>query len=327
MQIEQDKIKNILVVRNDRFGEFLLNIPALRALKENFPVASLIIIVDPKVKELAQNIPYVDKIISWGREKHTLFSRFKLFLKLLRIKADMAVILNPSKEFNLLSYLAGIPIRAGYDRKLGFLLTHRVKDKKASADKHEVEYNLELVAAVGAVTPDKRISLGLDLDLSEINLPRFSLADLGDFLVVHPFTSDQRKQWPLINFQELVRRLAEELAQKVIIVGGPDEAPANCQIFDYPNSSIINLVGETTLIQLAYILKKGRLLISGDSGPVHLASSVGTPVIAIFRNDLPGKTAKRWGPWGQGHIVIEKDSLSAILVEEVFQKTKEVLKR
>jgi len=86
-------------------------------------------------------------------------------------------------------------------------------------------------------------------------------------------------------------------------------------------------VNKTTLPELAALLKRGSLVVSGDSGPMHLATAVGTPVIALFRNDLPGKTAKRWGPWGKNHIVIEKSNLNNITVDEVFSKVKEVLNR
>jgi ADP-heptose:LPS heptosyltransferase len=68
------------------------------------------------------------------------------------------------------------------------------------------------------------------------------------------------------------------------------------------------------------------LIISGDSGPVHLACAVGIPVVALFRNDLPGKTAKRWGPWGKGCAVIEKDSLNDITVDEVLNLLRQIIK-
>ncbi len=86
------------------------------------------------------------------------------------------------------------------------------------------------------------------------------------------------------------------------------------------------MVNRTTLPELAALLGRVGLLISGDSGPMHLAASTGTPVIALFRNDLPGKTAKRWGPWGSGHIVIERPDLEGITVDEVISKVKEALK-
>jgi len=79
------------------------------------------------------------------------------------------------------------------------------------------------------------------------------------------------------------------------------------------------------LLELAVILKNSKILISLDSGPVHLASCVDTPVLAIFRNDIPAKSPIRWGPRSKKSIVIAKNNLSDITVEEVFDKVKEVL--
>jgi ADP-heptose:LPS heptosyltransferase len=76
------------------------------------------------------------------------------------------------------------------------------------------------------------------------------------------------------------------------------------------------------LKQLAALLKKCKLLISGDSGPVHLAACVETPVIAIFRSDMPQKCAVRWGPSSEGSIVVQKNNLADISVEEVFEKVR-----
>ena len=93
------------------------------------------------------------------------------------------------------------------------------------------------------------------------------------------------------------------------------------------SKDIVDLINQTSLVELAAVLKSCSLLVSCDSGPMHLAAAVGTPVVALFRNDLPGKTAKRWGPWGKGHMVIEKASLNDISVDEVFNIVKKQLQR
>jgi len=112
----------------------------------------------------------------------------------------------------------------------------------------------------------------------------------------------------------------------VVIIGGREQQNKNIELYSDLSDRIVNLTGKTTLRQLALLLKRCRLLVSCDSGPVHLASCVGTPVIAIFRNDIPGKNARRWGPWGKGHIVIEKNNLCDITVDDVLNKIKEILK-
>lgn len=308
-------IKKILAVRNDRFGEFLLNIPALRALKKSYAGAKLTLLVNPYVQELTRCIDFVDEIITWENIRHKFSEIYKFGKELKAKKFDLCLIFNPSKESNIISFLARIPIRVGYNRKWAFLLTHRMEDKKYLGQKHEIEYNLELLSLIGIQTEDKTLSLKIDDGIIK-----------GEDIALHPFTSDPVKQWPIENFRKLAQRLVKELDKKVIVIGGREELNKGVAYFDNLGANIINMTGRTTLIQLAALLKKCRLLISGDSGPVHLACAVGTQVVAIFRNDIPGKTAKRWGPWGKGHSVIEKPELADITVDEVLDKVRESLR-
>ncbi|MDD4899097.1 MAG: glycosyltransferase family 9 protein [Candidatus Omnitrophica bacterium] len=323
MQIDQSKVKNILVVRNDRFGEFLLNIPAFRALRESFSSARIIAAVDPAVKELALSVPYLDETFPWEGKKHSLSEKLRLAGQLKAKKIDIAIMLNPSQEFNLVCFLAGIPVRAGYNRKWGFLLNRKIPDKKALGLKHEVEYNLELAQAIGAKTADKSIKLNIAQSLAQELVLAARLDEQKDFVVLHPWSSDPVKLWPREKFSELAELLAEELKLKVVVVG----AVKNPAFPAISGSTLIDLTGKTTLTQLALILKRAKLLVSADSGPVHLACAVGCPVIALFRNDLPGKTAKRWGPRGEKTKIIESNNLAQISAQEVFLTVKEILKR
>ena len=291
-------IKNILVIRNDRFGELLLNIPAFRALKESFPGSQLTLAVSFANKELAECIECIDKVVVWNDD-------FKKSLR--KQKFDLCVVLNPAKEAHWACFWAGIPKRAGYDRKWGILLTHKMQDNKNLGFKHEVESNLDLVGLIGANTGDKEIRLG--------KLPEYSNSEYSQAIAVHPFTSDPVKQWPIERFQELIRRLAQDPGVKVLIVGKEEK---EAKQFDNLAKGVVNLINKTSLVELAQILKLSKLLVSCDSGPMHLAAAVGTPVLALFRNDLQGKTARRWGPWGNGHIVIEKSRLADIAIDEVL---------
>ncbi len=298
--INKERIKNILVVRNDRFGEFLLNIPAIRALKETYPKAKLTLAVSFMVRELAEAVNCVDEVLIWDQVK----------IDLRKQKFDLCVVLNPTKEAHIACFFAGIPLRVGYDRKWGFLLTHKLKDTKSQVNRHEVDCNLELVSLIGAKTQNKEIAS------SGLRLPRNDKYEfLAGAIAIHPFTSDPVKQWPLERFEELALRIRQELNLTVIMIG--------LSIGDFNlKGDVINMVNKTTLPELAVLLKRCSLLVSGDSGPVHLAAAVGTPVIALFRNDLPGKTATRWRPWGEGHIVIEKSNLEDISVDEVIETVK-----
>jgi len=300
-----------------------LNIPAMRAVKETYPDAKITLAVSAEAKELAEIVEYADKVMVWDDD-------FRKSLR--RLKFDACVILNPAKEAHLATFLAGIPLRVGYNRKWGILLTKKIADNKGLGLKHEVESNLELVSLIGAKTNDKSISLE--------RLPAYNNPEYTGAVAVHPYTSDVVKQWPLERFMELAGRIAQELKSKVVLVGrvedrgqSPSDAPRRIGSAGAPppagtvTSGVIDLINKTSLVELAQILKQCSLLVTCDSGPMHLAAAVGTPVVALFRNDIPGKAARRWGPWGEGHSVIEKSSLSNIIVDEVFNKAKEMLKK
>lgn len=318
MRIRIEAVKQILVVRNDRFGEFLLNIPAWRALKANYPQAKLTIVANPSVAGLVGCIKEIDGTLVWENRRHKLSEIWQFARQLKARHFDLCVIFNPVKEFNLISFLAGIPVRLGYNRKWAFLLTHKIKDRKSLGLKHEIDYNLELLAPLGIKTDDT--SLSLKIENQEVDTTDIAVA-------VHPWTSDPVKQWPQERFYELTKILAGDQKLQVIIIGGKEELAKGADCYDTLGSNVVNLAGKTTLTELAGILKRVKLLISGDSGPVHLASCVATPVLALFRSDLAGKNSRRWGPVSPGSMVIEKPDLTKISVEEVYLQVKAFLER
>ncbi len=317
------KLKRILITRTDRFGEFLLIIPLIRALARAYPQARITLLVSAQVAPLARCIEGVAEIIIWDNAICG-FKELWGFSRSLRVKHfDACVVCNPVKELHLLAFLSGIPVRVGYARKWGFLLTHRVKDKKYLGRKHEIAYNLDLLVALGLRSSERE----LDLIIPEQDRGR---ADnlLGEFtgaVAVHAFTSDTLKQWPFEYFQGLVRQLAVRMQVPVVLVGGQEERPQAKLIYDGSFPGVRDLIGKTTLVELAAVLKKCRVLVTGDSGPMHLAACVGTPVVAIFRNDLPGKTAVRWGPAGRKNIVVEDAQLSGISVERVLDTVRKII--
>lgn len=324
------QIKRALFIRTDRFGEFILNLPAVKAVKQKFPSAHICMLVNPTVKEIVEGNPSVDEIIVYNPDKtRGLLKNLKLTGGLKKRKFDLAVILNPQKKFHIITFLAGIPVRLGYNRKFGFLLTHKIEDKKSLGQKHEIEYNLDLVRAIGIGTEDKSLFINIpeaDVRFADSLLTEHGIQKLDLLVALHPWTSDPVKQWPLENFSQIGQKILRELQCRVVIIGGKLEAEQSKK-FCEGSKDFINLTGRMSLRQSGALLKRCNLLVSNDSGPVHLASAVGTPVIAIFRNDLPGKNSVRWGPRSSGSIVIEKSRLSDITVDEVLEKIKEVVKK
>ncbi len=265
-------------------------------------------------------LPWIDEVLSDedAPGKAWWHGAWRLSRVLRSRRFDLAVVSNPKKRLHLSVWLAGVPRRVGYHRKWGWLLTHRLPDRKALGDRHEVEYNLDLIRALGASTVAAPWPLPIGESSQALRLLRASgIGESQPFIAVHPWSSNPLKVWPLERYQELIRLLVERLAAPVVLIGGEEHSGQSRVVL--PNGTpAIDLVGRLSLNELAGVLQRARLLVSNDSGPVHLASAVGLKTVVLFGTPDPATGPVRWGPWGAGHTVIWKPSMDAIGVEEVF---------
>lgn len=250
---------------------------------------------------------------------------------------ETIIVANPKKAYHAGAWLAGIPRRVGWNCKGGWLLTHRLEDRKRLGDRHEVEYNLDLVRALGCPTPPPpTVWLPQDdaQDRRIAQLVERQGLRSGELIVaVHPWTSNPRKQWSLPRMREVMERLRRLPGVRLAVIGGAEERTASARLLAPPVAGLAeseplawDLVGRLSLKELAALLRRVRLLLSNDSGPMHVAAAVGTPVVALFGTADPGSHPRRWGPWGEGHTVIHKP-LEAISVEEVCQAVTAYLRR
>ncbi|MFA5177622.1 MAG: glycosyltransferase family 9 protein, partial [Candidatus Omnitrophota bacterium] len=273
------------------------------------------------------------------------FNSLKFSRGLKRKKFDLALILHPVNRAHLVTFLAGIPKRVGYDRKLGFLLTDRIKHTKQRGEKHEVEYNLDLLRYLDIEPLGKDPYMPVKPESEKWAGELFKREDIDEtdkLLAIHPAASCPSKVWPAERFAQATDNLAQSYGFKVLIVAGPKDLQAAEAVAEHMRSSVINLAGKTSVSQLASLLKRCVLFISNDSGPVHIASSLGTPVIAIFGRNQAGLSPRRWGPLGLKDRVLHKETgcieclahncqkqfacLKAITVEDVVSTADEILK-
>jgi lipopolysaccharide heptosyltransferase II len=315
-------VRRILFLRTDRLGETLLNLPAIAALRQALPHASLTLAAHPELEPLMSSMPGIDRVLPyppapaapwWLRAR-----RFGRFLR--RQRFDLAVVSNPKKELHLAVWLAGIPMRVGYARKWGWLLTHRLPDAKALGERHEVEYNLDLIRAVGipvsVVRPEVPHFASEQVEVLQL-IHQQGVKISEPFVVVHPWTSNPIKRWPLDRYRSLMQGIVERLHMNVVVVGGREERQRVADVL--PELPVADLVGRLTLTQLAALLQRARAMISNDSGPMHLAAALGTPTIALFGTEDAAAGPRRWGPWGEGHVVIWRPSMEAIRVDDVIE--------
>jgi heptosyltransferase-2 len=336
------------VIRLDRIGDVVLSTPVLQSLRQSFPSAHLAMMVRPVCRELIEGNPSVDEVLLYDKDRigRGLLNGLRFALGLRRHRFDTALVLHPTVRSHLLVWLAGIPVRIGYARKAGGLLTHRLAHRKQEGAKSEADYALDMLRVFGIDPPapppfvpvDPGHARRIDQWLREQGLGAETR-----LVAVHPASSARSKRWAPERFAEVADRLAQERATRVVLIGAEADAAHTQAMAGAMRSRPLDLSGKLSLGELAALLARCRLLIANDSGPVHIAAAVGTPVVAIFGRNQPGLGARRWGPLGAGHVVLQKDvgcptcpaedcridflCLSALTVDEVYAAAQAVLGR
>ncbi len=346
---DNKKLSRILIVRTDRIGDVLLSTPVIKALRQFYPQAYISMMVAPHALEIIEGNPYLDEVIVYDKDgKHKSWLRsLKFASRLKKKKFDLAVILHPTNRVHLLAFLARIPKRLGYNRKLGFLLNEKKEHKKQEGLKHEAEYNLELLKDLGIAGRHTELYIPIKAESEKwVNdlFERVGISTSDKLLAINPGASCPSKLWPLERFAEVAARLSRAHNLKILVLAGPKDMflAEKIALHQELKGKAINLAGKTSISQLASILKRCALFISNDSGPVHIASAVGTPVISVFGRNQPGLSPKRWGPLGKRDRYLHKEvgciqclahncqkefaCLKAISVEDVVLAAESTLK-
>ena len=340
--------KKILIIRVDRIGDVILSTPVIKAVREANPASHIAFMVQPYCREIVKGNPYLNEVIVYDKEEAEkgILGNLAFILKLVRHRFDLAIILHPTNRTHIIAFLAGIPERVGYDVKMGCLLTKRIPHTKQFGLKHEIDYTLDILRYIGIEPKDKTLYMPID-DVSESKIKDIlkinNVANDEMVIAIHPGASCPSKKWPLENFVKAANSLASIYKARIAVLSGTREKALGDEMANSIRPAPINLSGRTTIGDLASILRRSRLLISNDSGPVHIACAVGTPVIAIFgRNDM-GLSPTRWGPAGKDDRVLHKDvgcdvclahnckigfkCLEAITVEEVLAAADSILSK
>lgn len=302
----------ILITRTDRIGDVALSTPVIKAVRDKFPKAHIAFCVQPHAVGIVSGSPYLNEIIIYDKknEHKGLWGIVGFIFKIMKKRFDIAMILHPTNRMNLTCFLAGIPKRVGYNRKMGFLLTDKMPHTKQEGKKHEVEYTLDVARYMGIEPKGTELYIKVGEDVKkdvEKLFSEYGIAKDHKIIAIHPGASCPSKRWSAKNFSDLADRLVNAYGVKVIVLGGKDDCQYSKRVVEKAKSSLIDLTGKTDISLLAGILSRSSLFVSNDSGPVHIAVSVGTPVIAIFGRRDCGLSPKRWGPRGDHDVVLHKD--------------------
>jgi len=320
---QTEKRPAVLVRGVNWIGDAVMTIPALRALKRSLPEARLFLLVKPGVAPLFEKDPDIDEIIIYSDEYKGLAGKVRLGQRLKKYGFDSAVLFQNAFEAALITFLAGIKRRIGYNRDgRGFLLSQAIPCDAVARGLHHIDYYLELIKKAGFNgMPDQP---WLFLALDERERARRVLEGLKrPVIALNPGAAyGSSKRWLPERFAGVASKVITELNGSVVILGGPKEAGIADDILKHvdpslaAHSSLLNLSAGTSLRELMAIIAESDLLVTNDSGPMHIGYAVGTPLVAIFGSTSPEHT----GPVGKTDVVIRKNMACSPCFERECRK-------
>lgn len=325
-------ITHILFITLTNIGDAILTTPVLGVLLREFPCAKITVIVSPAAANLFHGNPIFYKVIVY--DKFLNFRRkMKLFMELRREKFDLVVDLKNMFISSLLFPKYRMPLwrKRGERKYKRDIFLSMLKDMFVS----KLRLQLDAADAPFYIWTSKE-----DRENANRLVEECCSGKQKKFIAISPFAKSDTKSWSLGNFAELIKRLKAKENLEIILVGSKKDEKNSIEFIKNTNDDLCNLCGKTSLRELAEVLKRCSCLITNDSAVMHLASAVGTTVVAIF-----GPTDdKKYAPRGEQHKILtaeldcqpcEKaqcvfgkkpvDCLEFINVDEVFKKVEEIL--
>lgn len=333
----------ILFIRLSAVGDVINTLPALEALRQSFPQAHIGYLVEDRAFTVIDGHPSVDEVILYPRKRWvamlrnprqwpSLWREFSQLKQQLRSpRYDIALNYQSNLKGALFSLLSGARLRIGFaknnSKENSYLFNHINVSPEGGELINRVEKFIALSAAAGAnpdlaayrlpERPDRREAVQLWLQQAQLNR----------YAVIHPGTSDfgAQKRWLPERFAELARRIRAEFQLTPVITWGPGEQALAQRIVDASQGAAVLAMQTAHLLDLAEITRGARLYVGCDSGPLHLASAVGTPSVALFGPKDP----RTYAPWNPHSRVVQKGEfwgeMADIKVEDVMAAARELL--
>ena len=340
---------SILIVKLSAIGDVVHTLPLLEVLRENFPWARIDWVVEEEASVLLVGHKAIDHLIvsrrkTWQRgilkarnRKATLNEIIRFLRELRAIEYDMVIDLQGLFKSGLLTGLSRGKRKIGFTggrEGSSFFLSE--KPIPVDYDQHALERYLKAADVLecrkkvwkGEIPVSRTEKEAIDRVILETGLKNRPLT------AINPMARWGTKLWEPEKFARLADRIEKELGSGVIFTGGGQDRAAINGIMEMMKGSPINLAGRTSLKELACLYSGCRLLITTDTGPMHMAVAMGCPVVALFGPTAPWRT----GPYGRGHRVIREDMecspcfrkrcshircMKGITVEKVFETVKE----
>jgi ADP-heptose:LPS heptosyltransferase len=300
--------ETFLVFRTDKIGDLVLSLPVAEALKEARPGARVAFVVSPGTSEIARACPFIDDVIDFDEAHRSVPAILELARALKAAEARTAVFLRPTFAGALAARIARVPARVGTSyRYYSLLFNRRVREHRRQAERHEIDYNLGVLAAAvelksRAYTP-KMVVPAASRDYAARALAQMGLRRKS-FVIIHPGSAGSARNLPAKSFARLADIVEGRLRIDTLVTAGPADAEAVREMTCSRKIRSRTLIGAPSLLDLAGVLAEACVFISGSTGPMHVAAAVGTPTISFFS---PARTSspRRWQPTGAiKHVIM-----------------------
>ncbi len=315
---------NILLIRLRLIGDVVFTTPAIRAIRRHLPAARLSYLVEAEAAPVVLENPHLDHVIVAPRPSGAgrLGGDLRLAARLHAAQYDMVVDFHGGPRSSWLAWASRAPRRIGYVVKArSWMYTDRVARPRALRARHSVENQFDLLVPLGIGPPDR------DRDPTEMIVSPVAdaavarrLAQAGvvpghRLVVIHVSAGNPFRRWPAASFVELVTALAGNPARRLVVTSGPSESDLAARIraaararLDGAPGAIVEC-GDFDLPELHALLGRAALFIGGDSGPLHLASTTGVPIVALYGPTQSARSAP-WRPSKWYSEAVELDGLA-----------------
>jgi heptosyltransferase-1 len=309
---------NILIVKLSAIGDVIHTLPALNALRGHYPQATITWLVEEAAADLVVGHRALDRVLIsrrkfWvqrlrGAGRWEALKQAATFLKALRdTRYDMVIDFHALLKSGVMVGLARGNRKIGFDKGMQhqehsyLFLNERIPP--VDMEVHALTRGLMLLNAIGIPTPT--VDYDVPVTNADKKAVRTFLNDQGitgirPLVAINPVALWETKLWLDDRFAALADRLINDYRIDVVFTGGSSDRQVVDVIVGMMTAPAANLAGKTSLKQLAALYRQSALLVSTDTGPMHLAAAVGTPVVALFGPTAPWRT----GPFGEGHRVV-----------------------
>ena len=312
---------NILIVKLSAIGDVIHTLPALNAIRNYYPDANITWLVEEDAASLVIGHKALDRVIvskrkRWLRALRSLFLLSTIkdvygFIKVLRdTRYDMILDFQALLKSGILIALARGQRKIGFNKGLEHMehsymfLNERIP--AVDMEIHALTRGMVLLNAIGIPTNEIEYKLPVsndDCEKVDELMKRHDINGVKFLIAINPVAKWESKLWPKERFARLADMIIDEYDARIIFTGGSEDRHIIQDIMSAMKGRALNLAGHTTLKMLAVLYKKTVLVISTDTGPMHLAAAMETPVVAIFGPTAPWRT----GPYGSGHRVVRAD--------------------